>query len=113
MLLLELKRKEKGIIASTKVKQLIGKGITKSDILSSLISGFLIGFKGVEAVFNYGDLVANPQTFILSSKGHLVGGIIIATLFVFFLKYREKSKTKLDSPKWIEKKYILMNWWGI
>ena len=103
LLLLELKRKEKqGIVASTKVKQLIGKGITKSDILSSLISGFLIGFKGVEAVFNYGDLVANPQTFILSSKGHLLGGIIIAALFVI-LKYREKSKTKLDSPKWIEK----------
>ena len=104
LLLLELKRKEKkGIIASTIVKQLIGQGITKSDILSSLISGFLIGFKGVEAVFNYGDLVANPQTFILSSKGHLLGGIIIAALFVF-LKYKEKSKTKLDSPKWIEKK---------
>ena len=103
LLLLELKRKEKkGIIASTIVKQLIGQGITKSDILSSLISGFLIGFKGVEAIFNYGDLVANPQTFILSSKGHLVGGIIIAALFVL-LKYREKSKTKLDSPKWIEK----------
>lgn len=103
LLLLELKRKEKkGIIASTIVKQLIGQGITKSDILSSLISGFLIGFKGVEAVFNYGDLVANPQTFVLSSKGHLLGGIIIAALFVF-LKYREKSKTKLESPKWIEK----------
>lgn len=103
LLLLELKRKEKqGIVASTKVKQLIGQGITRSDILSSLISGFLIGFKGVEAVFNYADLVANPQAFILSSRGHLIGGIIIGVLFVF-LKYREKSKTKLDSPKWIEK----------
>jgi phosphatidylglycerol:prolipoprotein diacylglycerol transferase len=102
-LLLDLKRKEKqGIVASTKVKELIGKGITNSDILSSLISGFLIGFKGVEAVFNYTDLVANPQAFILSSRGHLVGGVIIAALFVFS-KYREKNKTKLDSPKWIEK----------
>ena len=84
LLLLELKRKEKqGIVASTKVKQLIGQGITKSDILSSLISGFLIGFKGVEAVFNYADLVANPQAFILSLRGHLIGGIIIGALFVF------------------------------
>ncbi|MEE2700049.1 MAG: prolipoprotein diacylglyceryl transferase family protein [Bacteroidota bacterium] len=103
LLLLELKRKEKqGVVASSKVKQLIGQGITKSEILSSLISGFLIGFKGVEAVFSYADLVANPQAFILSSRGHLLGGIIIAVLFVF-IKYREKNKTKLDKPKWIEK----------
>ncbi len=103
LLSLELKRKEKdGILESSKVKELIGKGITKSEILSSLITGFLIGFKGVEAIFNYADLVANPQEFILSSRGHFIGGILIAASSIY-LKWREKETTKLDSPKWIEK----------
>ena len=102
-LFLELKRKEKeGIIKSSKVKELLGKGLTFSDILSALFFGFLIGFKGVEAIFHYSDLVANPQGFILSSKGHLLGGIIVASISMY-LKWKENKATKLDAPKWIEK----------
>ena len=90
IVLLELKRKEKeGIISSTKVKVIVGEGITKTEILSSLISGFLIGFKGIEAIFNYPDLVENPQTFILSGRGHLIGGILIAAVSIY-LKWKEK-----------------------
>ena len=44
LLLLELKRKEKeGLMLSSRVKILIGKGLTISDISSSLFFGFLIG----------------------------------------------------------------------
>ena len=100
---LELKRKEKeGIIKSSKVKKLLGEGLTFSDIFSAIFFGFLIGFKGVEAIFYYSDLVANPQEFILSSRGHLLGGIIVAFISSS-LKWKENKATKLDMPKWIEK----------
>jgi len=100
---LELKRKEKeGIIKSSKVKVLLGKRLTSFDIFSALFFGFLIGFKGVEAIFSYSDLVTNPQKFILSSQGHLLGGIIVAFISLY-LKWKENKATKLDMPKWIEK----------
>lgn len=103
ILSLELKRKEKeGIISSTKVKELIGEGITKIEIFSSFLTGFIIGFKGIEAIFHYSDLVANPQGFILSERGHLLGGILIAGISIY-LKWKEKSKDKLEQSKLIEK----------
>ena len=103
LLLLELKRKEReGLILSSRVKILIGKGLTISEISSAIFFGFLIGFKGIEAIFHYGDLVANPQGFILSLRGHLLGGIIIAAISLY-LKWKENKATKLDTPKWIEK----------
>jgi len=103
LLSLELKRKEKeGLMASIKVKTLIGKGLTVSDILSAVFFGFLIGFKGVEAIFHYADLVANPQVFILSLRGHFLGGIIIA-IASLYLKWKENEKTKLEIPQWVEK----------
>ena len=103
LLLLELKRKEKeGLMLSSRVKILIGKWLTISEISSAIFFGFLIGFKGIEAIFHYGDLVANPQGFILSLRGHLLGGIIIAAISLY-LKWKENKATKLDAPKWIEK----------
>ena len=69
---LELKRKEsQGFLFSVKVKEILGKSLNTFDVLNSLILGFAIGFKGVEAVFNYSDLVANPQEFMLSTRGVL------------------------------------------
>ena len=103
LLSLELKRKEKeGLMVSSKVKTLIGKGLTISDILSAVFFGFLIGFKGVDAIFHYADLVANPQEFILSVRGHFLGGIIIA-IASLYLKWKENEKTKLEIPQWVEK----------
>ena len=99
----ELKRKEKeGFLNHTVVKVIIGKSLSITEILSSIITGFLIGFKGIEAVFHYADLVANPQDFILSTRGNFMGGIFIAALSVY-LKWAANQKTKLDTPKEIEK----------
>ena len=96
LLSLELKRKEKeGVLHSTKIKELIGKKLNISTILFSAISSFFIGFKLVEAVFNYSDFVANPQDFILSLRGNLWGGILISIIAVY-LKWRENSKIRLS-----------------
>ena len=99
----ELKRKEKeGFLSSTKVNEVIGESLTTSEIISSLLTGFFIGFKFIEALFHYTDLVNNPQDFILSTRGNLLGGILIAAIS-FYLKWTENNKTKLATPKTIEK----------
>ena len=99
----ELKRKEKeGFLSSTKVNEIIGESLTTSEIISSLLTGFFIGFKFIEAIFHYTDLVNNPQDFILSTRGNLLGGILIAAIS-FYLKWTENNKTKLATPKTIEK----------
>ena len=98
----EFKRKEKeGLLSIIKKKVKIGEGITTYEILSAVIGGFFIGFKLVEAIFNYDDLVQNPQEFILSARGSFMGGIIVAAISVY-TKYKEKEKTKLREPKWVE-----------
>ena len=99
----ELKRKEKeGFLSSTKVNEVIGESLTTSEIISSLLTGFFIGFKFIEALFHYTDLVNNPQDFILSTRGNLLGGVLIAAIS-FYLKWTENNKTKLATPKTIEK----------
>ena len=99
---LEFKRKEeKGLISIIKKKVKIGEGLTNYELLSSVIGGFLIGFKLVEAILDYDSLVQNPQEFILSSKGSMTGGIVVS-LISAYTKYKEKDKTKLKEPKWIE-----------
>ncbi len=99
----ELKRKEKeGFLSSTKVNEIIGESLTTSEIISSLLTGFFIGFKFIEALFHYTDLVNNPQDFILSTRGNLLGGILFGSIS-FYLKWTENNKTKLANPKTIEK----------
>ena len=100
---LELKRKEsEGFLSAVKIKELIGKKISVKEIASSIIIGFGLGFKGIEAIFNYSDLVANPQEFILSLRGDILGGIFIAIISIY-LKWKENKKSRLLVPKEIEK----------
>jgi len=100
---IELKRKEsEGLIHSIKVKEIIGKKLSYLEIISSLLIGFGIGFKAFEALFHYNDLVYNPQEFILSTRGNLLGGVIIA-IFSIALKWHENKKTRLKTPKDVEK----------
>ena len=99
----ELERKEEeGLLQAVKVKEVIGKPLSLSQILNSLITGFFLGFKLIEAIFNYSDLVLNPQEFMLSTRGNLIGGIIMSSFFVY-QKWSENNKTKLKIPKEISK----------
>lgn len=100
---LELRRKEsQGLLSAFKTKEVIGKGLSIYDIVSSLFFGFLLGFKAIEAFFYYSDLVNNPQEFILSSRGNLFGGILIA-LASLYIKWSDNKKQKLTRPKTIDK----------
>ena len=96
---IELKRKEKlGLIGSTKVDKIIGQKISNQQILISLLIGFLIGYKLLDAIIHYSDFVNNPQTFILSSRGSLIGGIL-GSLFSCYRDIRNNKKTRLEKPK--------------
>ena len=96
---IELKRKEsEGLLSPTKVKEILGEKLSKKEIINSLLFGFLLGFKGVEALFHYGELVANPQAFILSSKGNYLGGALIALISIY-LKWKENNKNSLSHHK--------------
>ena len=100
---LELRRKESlALLSAFKTKEVIGKGLSNYDIVSSLFFGFLLGFKAIEAFFYYSDLVNNPQEFILSSRGNLFGGILIA-LASLYIKWSDNKKHKLTTPKTIDK----------
>ena len=100
---IELQRKEKeGKISIIKIKKIVGLKLNSIDIGIALFSGFLIGFKLLEAIFNYEDLVADPQSFILSLRGNLFGGMLFAILSLYN-KQKENKKQELDKPKEIDK----------
>ena len=81
---MELKRKEsEGLLSAVRKKEITGKKLDFQEIVSSVLLGFVIGYKAVEALFHYADLVANPQDFILSTRGNLIGGIFIAYLNIY------------------------------
>ena len=100
---LELERKEKiGLISSTKINQIVGNKLSYTEIIISLLSGFILGYKILEGVLFYDDLVRDPQSFILSTRGNLFGGLIFAYLS-YYQKNKENKKQLLAKPKKIEK----------
>jgi prolipoprotein diacylglyceryltransferase len=100
----ELKRKEsEGLLGSAIEKKLKGEKASLGDLISSGIVGFLIGYKVVYILFNFSAFTENTQGFLLSTKGSLVGGIICGIAGAY-LKFREKEKTKLETPVMVENK---------
>jgi phosphatidylglycerol:prolipoprotein diacylglycerol transferase len=98
----ELKRKEKlGLIHSRKRKVKIGEKASTTDLVSYGLFGFVAGFKILAIVLGDSGFSENPQGFILSAKGNLLGGIIGAALFAGFI-YWDKKRKSLPQPKEIE-----------
>jgi len=99
----ELKRKESlGLISAKRIKEWINKKATFSDTISSVLISALIGYKLFESVLHYSDLVANPQDFILSARGSILGALIGAALSYYPIK-RNDDKIGKAEPKEIEK----------
>lgn len=98
-LYLELKRKEnQQLLKPVPRKVMVGEPASITELVTNGIVGFLVGFKLVAIVFDLQSFTDNPQEFILSARGNLLGGIAVAALFVY-LKYREKEKEKLAKPE--------------
>ncbi len=95
----ELKRKFKlGLLGVGKeVKTFKGAAFPKGDYISSLITGFIIGFKFVPMLFDFSKVEANPQDYLLSLQGSLIWGLLVAALFYGFTYWQDK-KQRLDTP---------------
>ncbi|MGB0645795.1 MAG: prolipoprotein diacylglyceryl transferase [Bradymonadia bacterium] len=99
----ELKRKtELGIFGPNQESFVEGKPPSTSEIALASLWSFVVGFKLVEAFLHYGDLVADPQSFILSSRGHFAGGLVFG-LFTGFTRFIQGQREALPEPKSVTK----------
>jgi len=95
----EFKRKEKlGLVLPFTREIKVGEPASTQEIVFNGIFGFLVGYKLLDGLLNYSAFVANPQSFILSSRGSFIGGLILAGLFIYWA-YIEKKKEQLKQPK--------------
>jgi phosphatidylglycerol:prolipoprotein diacylglycerol transferase len=95
----EFKRKERlGWIHSFQEEQTIGEKVSVFELAMNAFFGFLIGYKLVDAALNYRAMVDDPQSFLLSSRGNWIGGIVVAILLAYWT-YIEKKKQELPEPK--------------
>jgi len=98
----ELKRKEKqGLVHPFKRKVTIGEPASTSEMVINGLFGFLLGYKIIDAIFNYSEFVNDPQSFILSGRGNFFGGVIVGLAFAF-MAFNDKRKVQLPKPRVVE-----------
>jgi len=91
----ELKRKEKqGLLQPEIITIETGKPLTAIELITSVIIGFIVGFKIGGLFGHFADISPDPMGYLLSFNGNLVGGIIGA-LVIGYSKYAEKKKQEL------------------
>lgn len=95
---MELKRKERnGLLTYTEEKIMVGAPASFLDLILNFFIGFLFGYKIISA-FVMKDVLNDPQSFILSTKGNLLFGLFGGGLFAG-IKWWEKNKEKLATPE--------------
>jgi phosphatidylglycerol---prolipoprotein diacylglyceryl transferase len=98
----ELKRKEKeGKLQIIKKKVLQGAPATKIELIMVGLVGFFAGYKLFGIMFDYDLFADNPQVYIFSSKGSLIGAYVFAAIMAFWRYYRKK-RAQLEKPVWEE-----------
>jgi phosphatidylglycerol:prolipoprotein diacylglycerol transferase len=94
----EFKRKEKlGYVHPFEKDVLVGTAISPAELAGNGVFGFILGFKLVDMALNYRAFIDDPQTFLISTHGNLIGGIIFAAVFAYWA-YAENKKQRLDKP---------------
>lgn len=94
----EFQRKEQlGYVHPFHKTVTVGEPASITELLSNAIFGFILGYKLLDAALNYHMLVDNPQEFLLSTRGNLLGGIVGAVAIAYWAYY-EKKKEQLAEP---------------
>ncbi|MEZ4888337.1 MAG: prolipoprotein diacylglyceryl transferase [Chitinophagales bacterium] len=98
----EFRRMERaGLMQGVNVSRIVGTPATASELIVNGIIGFLLGYKIVAAAMDWKYFADNPQDFIVSPEGSIVGGIVLAVVLVG-LRWYEKKKDQLPVPQTIE-----------
>lgn len=96
----ELKRKQGlGLLHSTTRKVLRGKAATIQDYMVAGVLGGVIGFKMLDMFLQYKAFADNPQSFLLSTDGNILGLLLGAGIAVF-LTWQDDKKNRLPEHKW-------------
>ena len=94
----ELQRKEKlGLLTPREEMIMVGRPATLSELIINGIVGFIFGYKIFGLFFNRPENM-NPQEYIFSSNGNILGGLLIGG-FLVGLKWWDKNKQKLKDPE--------------
>lgn len=94
----ELKRKEKlGLLLPKEEMITVGKPASMIDLFLNGITGFIFGYK-LLGLFVDKPADMNPQDYIFSTQGNILGGILAAAALVA-LKWWERNKQKLKTPE--------------
>ena len=95
---LELKRKRKeGIIPTLEKTVIKGKASSPGELILTGLLYFVIGFKIMGIILDYYSFTENPQDYLLSTQGSIVGGLVLMVLSVGW-SYWNIRKAKLDKP---------------
>ncbi len=96
---MELKRKAGlGIYQAAKVKIISGEPAKMGELVSNAIFGFIVGFKGLYMYQHFDEFQQDAAGVLLSSKGNILGGVVLAVLFAGLI-YWDKKKKALAKPK--------------
>ena len=95
---LELRRKENtGEIAAQQKTVLKGGPPSLTEMLLTVVFSLIIGYKFIGIILNYSEFSRTPEDYILSSKGSLTGGLILAAVIGGYSWFRMK-KQQLKEP---------------
>jgi phosphatidylglycerol:prolipoprotein diacylglycerol transferase len=94
----DLKRKEGlGFFRTYTKETIVGEPAKPLDLLLNALLGFILGYKLV-GLFTEPGAMNDAQHWLLTGKGSIIGGIAGA-LILGALRYYEKKKQELQSPK--------------
>jgi prolipoprotein diacylglyceryltransferase len=102
----ELKRREQlGWLKGVSEKIIVGKPVNFTEVLIHGLLGFLGGFKILGLALDWSEASQDLQSYIMSGKGNILGGIVLGALLAY-LKYASAKKEVLPKPQ--EKTMVIM-----
>jgi prolipoprotein diacylglyceryltransferase len=90
----ELKRKfNDGVLGKKQfITILKGNAFSVSDYVTAAITGFIIGFKFLPVLIDFSVVNNDPQSYILSTKGDFIYGLLVMLAFLGFNYWQDKKQ---------------------